>query len=181
MARPLYLPERKVPPLKPRDLYRFMHHVRIEGDCWFWDNVSEEGYGRFRIGPFSYGAHRVAYAHFVGAIPDDYEVDHLCRNPSCVNPDHLEAVTQEENNRRSNSPTAINARMVHCKNGHPFDEKNAYIRYYKGKPRRICRVCEAEKTRRRRARLKAEATSHDGSRMARLQRPAKDAGSSPVG
>ncbi len=156
MATPLYAQSPPQLVLKPRDLHRFMWHVRIEGDCWFWDDCSSEGYGRFYVGPHRYGAHRVSYEYFVGPIPEGYEVDHLCRNPSCVNPEHLEAVTQEENNRRSNSPSAVYARAVCCKNGHPFDEANTYYKPNGKNFHRICRACQAEKSRRRRARRRAE-------------------------
>ena len=76
--------------------------VRVDG-CWVWTGaVSTGGYGRIGIdGNRLAQAHRVAYQLYVGPIPEGLHVDHLCRNRLCVNSDHLEAVTQAENNRRS--------------------------------------------------------------------------------
>lgn len=73
------------------------------GPCWIWmGKPSTFGYGR--MGGHQGDAvavHRVSYEVFVGPIPEGYEVDHLCRNKMCCNPDHLEAVTKAENNRRA--------------------------------------------------------------------------------
>lgn len=72
-------------------------------------------------------AHRFAYELHKGPIPKGLEIDHLCRNTLCVNPNHLEAVTHRENVRRGTSPTARNAMKSECKRGHPLDEKNTYL------------------------------------------------------
>lgn len=85
-------------------------------------------------------AHRAFYEHHVGLIPDGLQIDHLCGITSCVNPTHLEPVTARENNRRSRSPSALNALKTHCKRGHPFDEANTY-RASNGQ--RVCRKCMA--------------------------------------
>lgn len=69
--------------------------------CWAWQrSKSEMGYGTAVIGSRRYPAHRVMYERLRGPIPDGLELDHLCRSPSCVNPDHMEAVTHTENVRR---------------------------------------------------------------------------------
>lgn len=71
--------------------------------CWNWTGAKKQGgYGRVRINQIAYGSHRAVWEMFVGPIPDGLLLDHLCRNPSCVNPDHLEPVTVRENLRRGN-------------------------------------------------------------------------------
>lgn len=71
------------------------------GVCWRWrGSIQANGYGRFRANGKTTYAHRAAYALFVGPIPDGLGLDHLCRNRWCVNPEHLEPVTQRENIRR---------------------------------------------------------------------------------
>jgi hypothetical protein len=83
-------------------------------------------------------AHRYAYELLVGPIASGLVLDHLCRNPGCVNPKHLEPVTDRENTRRGISSAAENAKKTHCYRGHPFDERNTYVNL-KGK--RACREC----------------------------------------
>lgn len=80
---------------------RFFSHVEV-GDCWEWTaGTINGGYGLFQE---SAGkgmvAHRWLWLYIVGPIPDGLVLDHLCRNPPCVNPDHLEPVSQAENVRR---------------------------------------------------------------------------------
>lgn len=91
----------------------------------------------------NYGGHRMSYELFVGQIPPTFEVDHLCRVRHCVNPAHLEAVTRQENNRRSTSFTAVNAAKTHCLRGHLLTGDNLIERLgVKGKPMRNCRECQ---------------------------------------
>ncbi len=108
--------------------------------------IQSNGYGKSGK---SY-AHREAYVETYGEIPDGLEIDHLCRTRSCVNPQHLEAVTHQENMARS-----LPAQKTHCINGHEFTPENTYR-----DPRhqqRYCRVCNADAQRRWVRRLKASA------------------------
>ena len=107
--------------------------------CWEWGGyISPLGYGKFNANRRQVMAHRYSYLRYVGEIPDGLTIDHLCRNRSCVNPAHLEPVTQRENVMRGLAPASINSRKATCKNGHPFD---AIWRSGPGRIVRACRVC----------------------------------------
>jgi hypothetical protein len=83
-------------------------------------------------------AHRLVYEELVGPIPEGMELDHLCRNTSCVNPAHLEPVPHRVNVLRGVGPTAENAVKTECVNGHPLTGRNLCIRKEGG---RKCRTC----------------------------------------
>lgn len=77
---------------------RFWAKVDRTGECWIWiGGRNDKGYGRFSINGRLVYPHRLSYEHANGAIPFDKVIDHLCRNPACVRPDHLEAVTRSQN------------------------------------------------------------------------------------
>lgn len=90
--------------VKGEPIDRLLSKVRIEGSCWIWTGARNRGgYGVVGVGRRSEGtklAHRLSYEIHVGLIPDGLHLDHLCVTPACVNPEHLEPVTQQENNRR---------------------------------------------------------------------------------
>lgn len=121
----------------------FMRHVdRSGGDsaCWPWTSADDgQGkYGRACIGGKLKGAHVAVYEKLVGPIPAGLEIDHLCRNPICCNPSHLEPVTRRENVLRQ--PKVIAARAAtHCCHGHRWTDENTYIHPSQGS--RVCRKC----------------------------------------
>jgi hypothetical protein len=139
-----------------RILERFMAKVEKQEDgCWFWIAATDrQGYGQFSFSSRRRvaRAHRVAYELLVGPIPDGLILDHLCRNPSCVNPTHLEAVTVGENTLRGNSPAAQQARQTHCKRGHPFTPENTRMEA----GGRRCRICRQADRRARTLRERAD-------------------------
>lgn len=133
------------------------------GDCRVWiGKLTEGGYGYIRVGARSLRAHRVSYETFVGPIPEALELDHLCRNPACIKPGHLEAVTHAENIARSWSYKTAGldtpSSATHCINGHERTPENTRERPRPNDPtkiRRTCRVCDREAVQQRRAQKKA--------------------------
>ena len=110
--------------------------------CWLWQRATAgKGYGTMRVEGKPRYAHRLAYELVKGPIPVGLTIDHLCRVHNCINPDHLEVVTQQENVLRGEGPTAANARKDYCSQGHPYDETNTYHRPTGGREGRHCRAC----------------------------------------
>jgi len=121
-----------------RTLNRFWSRVNKTKGCWLWvGSTATNGYGGFMVGGKNFRVHRLSYELIKGEIPDGLQIDHLCRVRNCVNPDHLEAVTQRENIFRGVAITVQNARKTHCKYGHAFTPENTGRN---GKGRR-CKVC----------------------------------------
>ena len=116
---------------------RFNAKYVISDECWLWKaSKLKSGYGLFTDeNGKTVTAHRWSFQHFHGAIPQGLVIDHICRNPSCVNPKHLQAITQSNNIQRSLLVKARSAR-THCKNGHEFTAINT--KYVKGQRGRRC-------------------------------------------
>lgn len=128
--------------------------IRPSG-CWEWTSSKNRlGYGQFSVNNRTVRAHRVMWELIGRGFTPHKCLDHLCRNPSCVNPDHLEEVTHLENIRRgelSEAQKARHARRTHCKHGHEFNEQNTY----QDRLGRSCRACKADWARRDRASRRA--------------------------
>lgn len=122
--------------LSPQELFdRKVRKGLAPDDCWLWTgSIDRSGYGKFRTGGRSWLAHRWAYVTYIGELPDDRVVDHVCHNLDracaggcscihrrCVNPSHLDCVTNLENVKRSHSH---NAGKTHCIRGHEFTPEN---------------------------------------------------------
>jgi len=117
----------------------FWSKVDKTNSCWNWLGYLDKGYGQCRRNGKTYLAHRLSYQNIKGPIPPNLVLDHLCRNPSCVNPDHLEAVTQDTNMKRGCVAT-----RTHCRQGHEYTKKNTYLESgRKNYKHRRCRKCHA--------------------------------------
>ena len=111
------------------------------GRCVEWTGViAGKGYGRIYVTRTrSVMAHRAIYEGCFGKIPDGLVIDHLCRKPNCINPRHMEIVTNKENVLRGVGISAMNAKKTHCKRGHELSGKNLIPR---ANGARVCRTCK---------------------------------------
>jgi hypothetical protein len=136
--------------LSPKEHKRIFAKIAInpKTKCWNWTgSLDQQGYGLLWYKHRTERIHRVLYAFFVKPVPKGIgsrriaQIDHICRNHSCCNPDHLELVTERENIIRGISPVAINAKKTHCNKGHLLlnkFRKNSTSRIY-------CPICDVER------------------------------------
>jgi hypothetical protein len=114
---------------------RFLDKVAFEPNsgCWLWTGTTQKGYGAYRpaasVHQFMVRAHRYSYERLRWPIPVHQELDHLCRQKRCVNPDHLEPVVHLINVRRGDRP---GQRETHCAAGHRIEG-----------PKSHCHICRA--------------------------------------
>jgi len=130
-------------------LAMFMAKVMPEpmSGCWLWIGaLNGKGYGNFRGESLrTLQAHKFSYETFVGDVPPGLQLDHKCRTPACVNPEHLEPVTSAENTRRGSALArrrAVMAGQTHCKRGHELDP--TYVSARKGVRAGKCATCLKE-------------------------------------
>lgn len=118
-------------------------HFYNNSPCWEWTGmINGEKYGAVQYALKTYAAHRVMYETFVESVPPHLRCDHLCRTRHCVNPCHLEIVTDRENILRGEGICAKFVQQTHCKHGHEFTKANTYLRKFKnGQLHRHCREC----------------------------------------
>lgn len=110
--------------------------------CWEWTgSLHPSGYGRVVVGARRFQTHRWVWTFLCGEIPTGLQLDHLCRNRICCNPEHLEPVDNRTNSLRSTGVTARNAVKTHCAQGHAFDEANTVL----DRGKRACLTCRRER------------------------------------
>lgn len=126
---------------------KFWKHVtKQENGCWLWKRCATR-YAYFGFRGKTISAHRFAYRAWptTEPIPDETpQLDHRCRNRSCVNPDHLDPVTNKENSLRGTGLSAVNARKTHCPRGHRYTAENTMTMKRHGSIGRGCRACRRE-------------------------------------
>lgn len=112
--------------------------------CWIWiASIGSHGYGQLGLNDKIVTAHTFSYNNFIGLIPDGLELDHLCRNRSCVCPWHLETVPHKINMKRGINlfgNNIHNKSKTYCPQGHPYNADNTYIGDHNDRQCRICRA-----------------------------------------
>lgn len=129
---------------------RFWKKIEKSDNCWNWTaSLDKDGYGKFTNNKKSVKAHRFSYELLKEYIPKGFQLDHLCHNRKCVNPDHLEIVTLRENIKRGLTGKINHWRKnkTHCPQGHEYTQ---------GKNQRICLICHRNSCRKYRLKLKKD-------------------------
>lgn len=118
----------------------FWSRVQKTESCWSWTGAFfRAGYGVIVVEKKHMSAHRYSFLLQNGYLPKC--IDHVCRNRACVNPTHLEDVSQRENVLRGDAPAAKNARKSHCKRGHLLAGENLRLT---ARGHRACKTCQRE-------------------------------------
>lgn len=123
---------------------RLWRRVEKTDACWLWQGSTRHGYGQIQNGRGMSLTHRLAYEELVGPIPAGLQLDHLCRVRNCVNPAHMEPVTQRENILRGEGFAARNAVVTHCPKGHEYSGANLRVCGGLAAGQRKCRQCHRE-------------------------------------
>lgn len=127
-----------------RTAEKFWAYVEKTNNCWLWrGSLNNQGYGNVRWFNKTLKAHRVAYELTYSSIPEGLDLDHLCRTRNCVNPEHLEPVTRQENILRGEGVAAEYLKRTHCKKGHEYAVTGFWV--WKNSRARICKICSREK------------------------------------
>jgi len=139
------------------EIQRFTKYIQLDilSGCWIWKgNLNPDGYGVIKIKGKGLLAHRFSYEYYNDKIKEGLTIDHLCRNKACVNPQHLEPVTLQENIKRglTGKINHRNTRKAYCIHGHEFNEENTYYH----KEHRTCRICKAVREKKYRREIKNE-------------------------
>lgn len=121
----------------------------IGSECWHWTGCTRFGYARLFWKQKVHTVTKLAYREFVGDYPENMDLDHLCRNRTCVNPAHLEPVTRKENVNRGL------LKKTHCKHGHILEGNVYYTTRRGGQVRRACKICMKNDQKRYRERKRA--------------------------
>ena len=138
----------KPPKIVGDDVARFWSKVDKTKDCWTWTGILKpDGYARFRVGPRLQYVHIYSYRLLVGEYDSSLQLDHLCRTRHCVNPAHLEPVTQKVNMERSSHATRKD-----CRYGHPYAGDNLYVNPAGS---RACKECHRQRNLAYRAKLRS--------------------------
>lgn len=166
---------------------RFLQRIKIcDSGCWQMSGWHDrDGYAHFHKSKSQSKAHRISYEFHRGIIPKGLTIDHLCKNKGCVNPEHLEIVTFQENARRhkaegykrwwaalsdaekrlfiersgnkaSQVAAAKKLAATHCRRGHEWKPETTYVSPNSGHKR--CNVCFAEVQKRARAKASKKVT-----------------------
>lgn len=118
------------------DAERILSKVDYTPNCWVWSwSLDRHGYGQVRLNGTTRRSHRVIYELLVADVPKDLDIDHLCRNRACVNPNHLEPVTRSTNLLRGR---LWQSKKTSCPRGHDYDIET---KDYRGRTVRRCSVC----------------------------------------